>query len=145
MCNVSYKILTYLIVQKFEVVHKNENILYSPRFLMLIAIVRFFSFEQVSLLFHMLYSEECHCGNTLKYAALPSILCYVKATGNSNDLAGGGWALSVYAAKYMGCYQDASARSLDGATYYDNSNMTAIACVSFCVKNGFLYAGLEVG
>ncbi len=99
----------------------------------------------------MLYSEECHCGNTLKYGALPSILCYVKATGNSNDLAGGEWALSVYEVtakvtfSYLGCYQDANNRSLDGASYVDPKNMSAAACVSFCINGGYFFAGMEVG
>ena len=92
----------------------------------------------------LIIREECFCGNTLKLPKIASSSCSYFATG-SNDIAGGPWALSVYAVKYMGCYQDASSRSLDGSMYIDSSHMTAIACVSFCVNGGYLYAGIEVG
>ena len=44
-----------------------------------------------------LLSSECYCGNTLKYKQLPATSCDWVASG-SNDIGGGVWALSVYAA-----------------------------------------------
>ena len=59
-------------------------------------------------------------------------------------MGGGHWALSVYPARYLGCYQDNHDRSLDGY-YYEDKFMTATACVRNCESRGYLYAGLEVG
>jgi hypothetical protein len=89
---------------------------------------------------------ECWCGNTLKYGYIPSTSCNFVAPG-SNDTRGGPFALSVYPAAYIGCYQDAfngRSYSLDGYSY-TSDKMTAVACVSACAGRGYLYAGIEAG
>ena len=43
-----------------------------------------------------------------------------------------------------GCYSDnVNARALNGKTYADGA-MTQESCISFCINNGYAYAGVEV-
>ncbi len=86
---------------------------------------------------------ECWCGNTLKYPQLPSTSCNMVASG-SNDIGGGPWALSVYPARYVGCYQNAPNYYL-GVIIFNSTSLTAATCVSACVSREYLYAGIEIG
>ena len=46
--------------------------------------------------------------------------------------------------QYSGCYVDSfSARSLNSASYADNSGMTGDACIAFCGAKGYSVAGTE--
>jgi hypothetical protein len=88
--------------------------------------------------------KTCICGDTIENPKIPMSKCTAVATG-SNDLAGGDSVLSVYPAAYLGCYKDMSNRSLDGSNFVNTRNMTAIACISFCGNEGYVYAGIEMG
>ncbi|KAL6310273.1 copper radical oxidase [Sparassis latifolia] len=44
----------------------------------------------------------------------------------------------------QGCYTDNPAsRTLTGSTYTDTTNMTVESCVSFCIADSYVYAGVE--
>ena len=45
---------------------------------------------------------------------------------------------------YVGCYTDKqNSRTLSASTYSDNQNMDGSACVQYCSKKGYVYAGTE--
>ncbi|KZO99601.1 WSC-domain-containing protein [Calocera viscosa TUFC12733] len=117
--------------------------------------------------------NECWCSDSLSNGATQANAgdCSTTCAGNSNELCGGGWRLSVY--QYIagasttsttatststssaptstptgwsaiGCYTDANARTLPSDATSSNS-MTVEACQSFCLGAGFTLAGTEDG
>jgi hypothetical protein len=44
---------------------------------------------------------------------------------------------------YQGCYTDPGPRTLDAASYTNNTGMTDETCISYCNTLGYIYAGTE--
>ncbi|KAG8895863.1 hypothetical protein FRB99_000309, partial [Tulasnella sp. 403] len=97
-------------------------------------------------------------------ARMQALLMLVSSTvlnvGDSSQICGGGYALSLYhksgsttkpssanpatGFKYLGCYVDSANRILAGASSSSNT-MTNAACQSTCSNQGFQFAGTENG
>ncbi|KAJ7726893.1 WSC domain-containing protein, partial [Mycena metata] len=109
----------------------------------------------------MEYADECYCGTgyAVSPVTAPESDCSMACAGNSTEMCGSGYRLSVYSSEavsasntlvlpiYWGknssCIVEASTgRTLSGNSLID-SGMTVGKCVSLCDSNGFIYAGLE--
>ena len=104
------------------------------------------------------YGQECYCGATKP--ATTSTACTVACAGNSQEVCGGSWALSVFdntlisgsatgtlGATYssLGCFADStSARTFQGYST-SSSSMTIESCASTCSSQGFAFSGTEYG
>lgn len=44
---------------------------------------------------------------------------------------------------YQGCYSDGSPRTIQGASYSNQTAMTVESCISYCDSQNYIYAGLE--
>ena len=44
---------------------------------------------------------------------------------------------------YQGCYTDPGPRTLNAASYTNNTGMTDESCISYCNTLGYIYAGTE--
>ena len=105
---------------------------------------------------------ECWCGNVAPSTAGSTPLTYASCSstcpGNSLELCGGSWALSVYnnsaiippsipatskdgTAKYLGCFQDGSSRIMEYSA--GNTNSTVDGCVAACKARGYPFSGVE--
>ncbi|XP_033112682.1 WSC domain-containing protein ARB_07867-like [Anneissia japonica] len=94
------------------------------------------------------YGKECFCGgNTYsKYGRVPDTNCNVKCAGNSQEICGGTWKISVYATEvvYEGCFQDKPKRAMP-SDYIKSGSMTIGQCITHCHGHGHMYAGLQYG
>ncbi|ORY82435.1 hypothetical protein BCR37DRAFT_347273, partial [Protomyces lactucae-debilis] len=114
--------------------------------------------------------QECWCSNVAPSAKLLTYAsCGATCKGNSSELCGGGWALSIYndtsavapvipltstdlSSLFNGCYQDNPNRimqqrmssnfTVDGCP---NVPQTVAACALSCAASGFTQAGVEYG
>ena len=95
------------------------------------------------------YGQECYCGNKINNAAgaVPATdgRCKMPCAGDSSELCGGSYGLTLYSAglPYVGCAADAAARTLNGAQT-SARDMTVEKCLSFCGTN-YPLAGTEYG
>ncbi|KAG8846898.1 hypothetical protein FRB96_001743 [Tulasnella sp. 330] len=102
------------------------------------------------------YQTECYCGNSMT-ASVTSTACTLTCGGDSSQICGGSWAISIYrssssattttsssptptSATSLGCYADQAARTLSGASFTDPA-MTPSLCQTKCA--GFAYFGVE--
>lgn len=103
------------------------------------------------------YYGECHYGNDLSSASVPSSGCDTPCAGNNAELCGGGDRMNLYENKgykppatenpgvgtfhSLGCYTDsASSRGLEFMTT-DWNSMTVAACAS--AAQDYKYMGVE--
>jgi hypothetical protein len=103
------------------------------------------------------YSTQCKCGNEYKGdQKLPTTSCDMTCKGNSSQICGGSYKLSLYNTTnvavnlkkptgWLGCYSDPSTkRALTGYTY-SLSTMTSSVCRLACSQRGYQLAGTEAG
>ncbi|KAI8616365.1 WSC domain-containing protein [Chytriomyces sp. MP71] len=92
--------------------------------------------------------NECYCSNSLPSTFASN--CNAQCFGNSQQICGGSWALSVYAngvptpPASLGCYQDNANRVMK-SLYTQDFKLTAVQCLNDCSKAGYSIAGLEFG
>ncbi|XP_077991684.1 uncharacterized protein LOC144445917 [Glandiceps talaboti] len=99
------------------------------------------------------HHEECFCGVAYdKYGEINEAECSTACNGNSSQMCGGNWRMSVYRIhvhmpdlplyKYVGCFIDGGDRAL--SWYSDNSPVQSVEwCILKCSEVGAPYAGLE--
>ncbi|KAI8512191.1 hypothetical protein Bbelb_088300 [Branchiostoma belcheri] len=91
------------------------------------------------------YASQCFCGTAAEFARLRSSGgCNKRCKGNSKEICGGTWRMSVYVISggYKGCYVDQRNRVFPHAQTSSNSMTTAL-CVAHCRKNGYAFAGTQ--
>ncbi|RDW89749.1 hypothetical protein BP6252_01781 [Coleophoma cylindrospora] len=110
----------------------------------------------------MEYSSQCFCGNglTAKASKIANQGCYSACAGNSSEVCGGSFRLSVWSNgtptilaepsapatindyAHQGCYLDNNpSRALTGTGYTSPSSMTLESCAAFCAS--YKYFGVE--
>ncbi|KAI8610173.1 glycoside hydrolase superfamily [Chytriomyces sp. MP71] len=88
-------------------------------------------------------SKECYCSN-----AIPSIAasnCNMACAGNSKQICGGAWALSVYTAittTIVGCFQDTPTFRTT-SKQLSLSAVNPASCLIACLGAGYTYGGAE--
>ncbi|KAE9396148.1 WSC-domain-containing protein [Gymnopus androsaceus JB14] len=107
------------------------------------------------------YSTECYCGNSLTGNGASGTVvdgsnCVSTCGGDSTQMCGGTWYLSVYTTSSttlsssnstwnsQGCYVDESPRILQGY-FGDQDSMTTESCISICSGLEFTMAATEYG
>ena len=100
--------------------------------------------------------NTCRCGNSWKGGErLPDSSCTTACTGNSKQICGTTSSASLYnttgalpiaarPAGWLGCYQDAQTRALNGWSY-SSSSMTTDTCQVACGQQNATLAGAEAG
>src|SRR5256714_5767278 len=105
------------------------------------------------------YSSQCFCGSSLA-SNTSSTSCSMACAGNSSQICGGPYALSLYSYTgyiaplqtttiignytYQGCWTDnvqGSGRSLKGYSFTNTTGMTEELCVGICQTKGYAWAG----
>ncbi|KAL7410783.1 glycosyl hydrolase family 71-domain-containing protein [Mrakia frigida] len=106
------------------------------------------------------YGAQCYCGNTMP--STTSTACLSACAGNSAQICGGAYALSVFKTatttttstttpaisgwKHTGCYSDSGgARALTGFAQTGITTNTLQTCTALCASKGFSIAGAEYG
>lgn len=104
------------------------------------------------------YRVECFCGNERPSpkASADEGDCRESCSGDSSQICGGGWRMSVYetgievgpstdlSESYVGCYKDQENPRYLGGHFQDfPGSLTPDRCVGLCYRLGFLYAGLQ--
>jgi len=110
-------------------------------------------------------TNECYCGNSIAStsASLTVSSCSSTCNGNSTQMCGGIWKISIYRNpeiienslalwKPLGCYGDNGVprRALNGLlingdNFLSQNTLTVRSCLSYCNTNNFAYAGVENG
>ncbi|XP_014241723.1 uncharacterized protein LOC106662269 isoform X1 [Cimex lectularius] len=102
------------------------------------------------------YGFECFCSQerpSFKRSANEET-CNKPCDGNKHQICGGNWRLSVYetteqarnpvSSNYIGCFYDSNLNRLLVNAYKDfDGKLTPEACVSFCYRGGYRYAGVQ--
>ena len=102
------------------------------------------------------YGVECYCGDTISTSLIASdpTTCNVACGGQSNFVCGGGWRLTVYTRtppvvqqvagwQSVGCVSDSATRTLTGAVFGNQADITPAKCATLCT--GSKYFGVENG
>jgi hypothetical protein len=105
--------------------------------------------------------NTCRCGSTAPNVNVGRASCTTTCISNTKQSCGGSNAMDVYAVTqtgfvdafsgtaadstgYMGCWQDSSARTLNG-TSFSASTLTSASCQANCAAQGFKVSGTENG
>ena len=105
--------------------------------------------------------NTCRCGSTAPAVNAGRASCTATCVSNSKQSCGGSNTMDVWATTqsgfidtfsaagadstgYMGCWQDGSARTLNG-TGFSTSSMTPSSCSANCLAQGFKVSGTESG
>ncbi|KAI8616934.1 aspartic peptidase domain-containing protein [Chytriomyces sp. MP71] len=98
--------------------------------------------------------NECYCSQSLPTSTmLPNASCIFPCVGDSSQMCGGAWALSVVsnaanapskAVVSLGCFQDSETRTLP-VKLWERDDATPALCLNDCVAAGYAYGGMEYG
>lgn len=102
------------------------------------------------------YGAECYCGDTISSSLIAPdpTSCNVACGGQPNFVCGGGWRLTVYTKnppavqqvdgwQAVGCVSDSATRTLTGAAFMNQGDLTPAKCAVLC--SGSKYFGVEAG
>eukprot|EP01060_Flectonema_neradi_P041556 TRINITY_DN98_c0_g1_i4.p1 TRINITY_DN98_c0_g1~~TRINITY_DN98_c0_g1_i4.p1 ORF type:complete len:469 (+),score=99.64 TRINITY_DN98_c0_g1_i4:261-1667(+) len=87
----------------------------------------------------------CLCGSAAEYTKFgPSEYCNMPCDGDSDEICGGDFAMSVYKPSYVlvGCYSD-SLEEPDLPVGNTSTSNSAASCHRYCSELGYTYFGLE--
>jgi len=101
-------------------------------------------------------TQSCGTGVGCVSRAKPESECNTPCPGNSGQVCGGGWRVSIHALDsliYLGCFSDGNGpgqgdgkpRALPVKLWSNVMTNSPEACMTACFNAGYLYAGTEVG
>jgi len=104
--------------------------------------------------------NQCRCGDTAPTVIAGHSLCNTACVSNSKQTCGGNNVMEAWATSqstsfvdafsaaaadstgYLGCWQDASVRALNGTSFSTNT-MTPSSCQANCAAQGYKFSGVE--